>query len=92
MATLTIKLEESKTESKGILMIECTNDIAESIIVDTEDWFADDIKNTGGIIPGEFTTKIQMILTDPDKINHMRKWLGFKLKETLGIENPKTSK
>lgn len=76
MATLTLKLEESKSETKAILMIECSNDISEDIIKATEEQYQKELSASGSIIPGEEKTKIQMILQDPVKINRIKGWLG----------------
>lgn len=76
MATLTLKLEESKSESKAILIIECSNDIKEGIIKTTEEIYSEELKASGSIIPGDDKTKIQMILHDPIKINLIKDWLA----------------
>lgn len=76
MATLTLKLEESKSEPRAILVIECSNDIKEHIIKITEEEYKEELQSSGSIIPGEEKTKIQMILQDPIKINRIKDWLA----------------
>lgn len=89
MATLNIKLEESKTEDRAIFMLEFTNDIASDIIKDTEKGFVQELKESGSIIPGDHTTKIQMILNDRDKIDRIKLGLAKRFASSLGIENAK---
>jgi len=91
MATLNIKLEESKTESKAIFMIECSNDVSNDIIKMTEEKFAKELKESGNIIPGQSTTKIQMILLDKEKIDQIKDWIAKKFVASLSNENLNTS-